>query len=338
MDIWQKLKRENRPILLYGMGLGAELMLDALNKYSITPQGFFASDDFVRGQFFKGKKVLSFKEAKELYPDMIALVSFGTQRQEVIDNILSLDVPTFAPEVPVVEGPLFTYEFAKNNKEKIQKAYSLLSDDFSKKVFKEIIEYKLDGEIQHLINAESTEEEMINLFSLNDSESYLDLGAYNGDTVIKFASTVKNYNSIVALEPDIKNYNKLVKNTGHLENVLCLNKAVSDSVGEMLFNQKGGRNSRAGNETPISCISVDSLKTDFSFIKMDVEGQEAAAIQGAKEQIKKGTKMLVSAYHRSEDIFEIPLLVHSINPDLNVHLRHLKYIPAWDTNYCFTKK
>lgn len=335
MDIWQKLKRENRPILLYGMGLGAELMLNALNEYSITPVGFFASDDFVRGHFFKGKKVLSLKEAKELYPDMIALVSFGTQRQEVIDNILSLNVPTYAPEIPVVEGPLFTYEFAKKNKEKIEKAYSLLSDEQSKKVFREIIEYKLNGEIHHLINAETSENEMINLFNLTDSESYLDLGAYNGDTVLKFVNKVQNYNNICALEPDIKNFNKLVKNTSHLNNITCLNKAVSDKIGEILFSQKGGRNSRKGGETPIECVSVDSLKTDFSFIKMDVEGQEASAILGAKNQIKNGVKMLVSAYHRSEDIFEIPLLVHKINPNYKVYLRHLKYIPAWDTNYCF---
>ena len=335
MDIWQKLKNESRPILLYGMGLGAELMLEALQKYSITPAGFFASDDFVRGHYFKGQKVLTFKEAKTLYPDMIALISFGTQRQEVIDNILSLSVPTFAPEIPVVEGPLFTYEFAKSNKEKIEKAYSLLSDDQSKKVFKEIIEYKLDGEIYHLINAETTESEMINLFNLSNSESYLDLGAYNGDTVLKFIENVKNYSDVCALEPDTKNYNKLVKNTSHLNNITCLNKAVSDCVGEMLFSQKGGRNSRKGGQTPIECISVDSLNKDFSFIKMDVEGQEASAIIGAKKQIQNKAKMLVSAYHRSEDIFEIPLLVNSINPDYKIYLRHLKYVPAWDTNYCF---
>ncbi|MBE7091956.1 MAG: FkbM family methyltransferase [Clostridiales bacterium] len=335
MDIWQKLKRETRPILLYGMGLGAELMLQALSEHSITPVGFFASDGFVRGHYFKGKKVLSFKEAKTLYPDMIALVSFGTQRQEVIDNILSLDIPVFAPEVPVVEGPLFTYEFAKSNKEKIEKAYSLLSDEQSKKVFKEIIEYKLDGEIRHLINAESTENEMISLFNLNSNEMFLDLGAYNGDTVIKFTSFVNNYREIFAIEPDIKNYNKLVRNTQHLKDITYLNKAVSDKTGEMLFSQKGGRNSREGGKTLIECINVDSLNKEFSFIKMDVEGQEANAVLGAKKQIQKGAKMLISAYHRSEDIFEIPLLVHSINPNYKVYLRHLKYIPAWDTNYCF---
>lgn len=334
-DIWQKLKQLNKPILLYGMGNGAEIMITQLEKCGIQVQGFFASDDFVRGQYFKGKRVMTFSEAKQAFPDMVAIVSFGTQRQEVIDNILSLDVPTFAPEVPVAGGPVFTYEFAKANKEKIEKVYSLLSDDFSKKVFKEIIEYKLDGQIGHLINAETTEEEMFSLFSLDDNETFLDLGAYNGDTVLKFTSFVKDYNEIYALEPDIKNYNKLIKNTQNLKNITCLNKAVSDSVGEISFSVKGGRNSRIGGEKMIQAVNVDSLDKNFTFIKFDVEGQEASALKGATRQIKNRAKMLVSAYHKSEDIFSLPLWVHRRNPDYKIFLRHLKYIPAWDTNYCF---
>ncbi|MBR6764850.1 MAG: FkbM family methyltransferase, partial [Clostridia bacterium] len=100
-DVWHKLQEHKGAIVLYGMGNGAEIMVEQLKRYGISVDGFFASDGFVRGQHFMGERVMSFKEAKERFPDMIALVSFGTSRQEVIDNILSLDVPTYAPEVPV---------------------------------------------------------------------------------------------------------------------------------------------------------------------------------------------------------------------------------------------
>ncbi len=334
-DIWHKLQEHKGAIVLYGMGNGAEIMVEQLKRYGISVDGFFASDGFVRGQYFMGERVMSFKEAKERFPDMIALVSFGTSRQEVIDNILSLDVPTYAPEVPVVGENVFTYEFAKSNKEKIQKAYSLLSDDRSKQVFEEIIRYKLDGEIHHLIAAENSEQEMLDLFSLSSSESFLDLGAYNGDTVLKFTGSVSDYKHITALEPDEKNFKKLIKNTEHLKNITYVNKAVSDREEQVSFAVKGGRNSRVGEGKTIGATSIDALENDFTFIKMDVEGNEAKAISGGERNIKNGAKLLVSAYHRSEDIFEIPLLVNSINPDYKVHLRHLKYIPAWDTSYCF---
>jgi FkbM family methyltransferase len=336
LDIWHKLKEHKGQIVLYGMGNGAEIMVKQLEKYGITVDGFFASDDFVRGQSFMGKRVMTFKEAKEKFPDMIALVSFGTQRQEVIDNILSLDVPVFAPEVPVVGETVFTYDFLKANEEKIRKVYSLLSDELSKKVFEQIIYFKLDGDINHLINAESDADEMLSLFSLSDNESYLDLGAYNGDTVLDFIKRVNGYKHITAVEPDIKNFKKLMKNTEGIKNITLVNKAVSDKEENVLFSAQGGRNSRVGEGKIIEATSIDALNEDFTFIKMDVEGNESKAVSGGIRQIKRGCKMLISAYHRSEDIFEIPLTVHSINPEYKISLRHLKYIPAWDTNCCFT--
>ncbi len=333
MDIWQKLASTQRPIVLYGMGNGAEIMMKQLEKYNISVSGFFASDDFVRGQFFKGFKVMTFKEAKEKFPDMIALISFGTQRKEVIDNILSLNAEVYAPEVPVVGENVFTIEFARAHKEEIEKAYSLLADDFSKKVFEEIISYKLDGKISHLVSCQS--EDALELFDFNENENYLDLGAYNGDTVLQFIEKVKKYNSITAVEPDIKNFRKLQKNTECLENITLINKAVSEKSGKISFSTAGGRNSRVGGENEILATSIDDLNEDFTFIKFDVEGQELSAIKGAVNTIEKQPKMLISAYHRSEDIFTIPLAVNEINPQYKIYLRHLPYIPAWDTNYCF---
>lgn len=333
MDIWQKLAGTQRPIVLYGMGNGAEIMMKQLEKYGISVSGFFASDGFVRGQFFKGFKVMTFNEAKEKFPDMIVLVSFGTQRKEVIDNILSLDGEVYAPEVPVVGDEVFTVEFARKHKEEIEKAYSLLADGASKKVFEEIVYYKLDGKIFHLVSCQS--EDALELFNFRENENYLDLGAYNGDTVLEFIEKAKKYNSITAVEPDAKNFRKLQKNTEGLENITLINKAVSEKSGKILFSNAGGRNSRVGGENEILATSIDDLNENFTFIKFDVEGQELSAIKGAVNTIKKHPQMLISAYHRSEDIFTIPLAVNEINPKYKIYLRHLPYVPAWDTNYCF---
>ncbi len=332
-DIWQKLKETTRPIVLYGMGNGAEIMMKQLEKCGISVSGFFASDDFVRGQSFKGFKVMTFKEAKEKFPDMIALVSFGTQRKDVIDNILSLDCELYAPEVPVVGDEVFTLEFAKKHKTEIEKAYSLLADEKSRKVFEEIISFKLDGKISHLINCQS--EDALELFNFTENEKYLDVGAYNGDTVFEFINKAKKYESITAIEPDIKNFKKLQKNTENLENITLINKAVSEKSGTISFSTAGGRNSRVGGESEILSTSIDDLQEDFTFIKFDVEGQELPAIKGGVNTIKKHPKMLISAYHRSEDIFTIPLAVNEINPEYKIYLRHLPYVPAWDTNYYF---
>ena len=43
-DIWQKLKETTRPVVLYGMGNGAEIMMKQLEKCGVSVSGFFASD------------------------------------------------------------------------------------------------------------------------------------------------------------------------------------------------------------------------------------------------------------------------------------------------------
>jgi hypothetical protein len=62
----------------------------------------------------------------------------------------------------------------------------------------------------------------------------------------------------------------------------------------------------------------------ISLIKMDIEGAEIEAIKGAANVIKENKpKMAVAAYHRIDDLYEIPLLLHSIYPNYNLYLRHI---------------
>lgn len=335
-DIWKKLKRLGRPMVLYGMGNGAELMTRQLAKYGLVPSGFFASDDFVRGQSFLGFPVLTFSQAKERFPDMVVLVAFGTQRPEVIQNILSLGAEVYAPEVPVAGNEVFTLDFARENRKAIEAAYALLADDRSRRVFQELIAYKLDGEIRHLLACESERDELYALLSFHNRERYLDLGAYNGDTVLEFIQKTREWESIIAVEPDAKNFRKLMKNTAGIANTTCIQAVVSDYCGIAHFSSLGGRNSRTGGVEEVPALTVDSLKRSFSLIKIDLEGGEEAVIRGAEETIRtERPKMLVAAYHRSGDIFSLPLTVHRLRPDYKIYLRHQPCIPAWDTNYCF---
>ena len=73
-----------------------------------------------------------------------------------------------------------------------------------------------------------------------------------------------------------------------------------------------------------------------TFINMDVEGAERQALDGCREVIERDKpKLLIAAYHRSEDLFAIPLQIARMNPEYRFYLRHYRYIPAWDTNlYC----
>lgn len=339
IDLWTYLKSTNKKILLYGTGNGADKILNELLRRGIEVQGVFASNGFVRDRTFRGFKVLSFDAAREQFGDFLALVCFGSSLTPVMDNIkkISSEVELYAPDVPVIGlHNIFDMEYVRQNKDKITAAYNLLADDFSKKVFQNLVLYKLTGKPQYLYEIETPKKEAYDLLKLTDNEIYADLGAYTGDTVAEFLENVNNYQRIIAAEPDNKNYKKLCRNTENVKNIKCYNVCISRQNGKMPFVMNAGRNSVAGEgNTFIESINIDTLlKEGASFIKMDIEGQEINALLGAREVLTRcAPKLNIAAYHKNEDLFEIPLLINSINLNYKIYMRHHPYIPAWDTNF-----
>lgn len=340
MDLWQYLSVTSKPVFLYGTGNGADKILNELYRRGISVAGVFASDGFVRNRTFRGFKVYSFSDVKNTHGDIIVLVCFGTQLPDVMENIKQIAAvcETYAPDVPVAEDDgVFESLYVAANREKIEKAYSLLADDMSKKVFENTVMYKLTGKLDYLFDIETQRDEAYTLLGLSQNETYLDIGAYNGDTVAEFLEKVGQVNKIIAVEPDFKNFRKLQNNTKDIKNIALINAAVTDKSGKIRFAQKGGRNSvQNANGTEINAVSIDDIMCGqaVTFIKMDVEGLEIPAIKGAVSTLKQyKPKLNIAAYHKNADLFEIPLLLNEINRDYKIYLRHHPYIPAWDTNF-----
>ena len=340
-DIWTYLKSTDRPIILYGTGNGADKIYAELERLGIKVRGVFASDGFVRERYYKGFKVLSLAEAEKEFDDFIALFCFGSSRSEVLENIKHIlkRHTLLAPEVPVYGKEIFNIDFVRKHQKELEQVYSLLCDDISRNVFEQTVLFKLDGNINRLFACETdVDESFDNILKLSPKTSFLDLGAYNGDTVLDFANRVPDFSHISAVEPDAKNFKKLCNNTSHL-NINAVNAAVSSYCGTAHFSTKSSRGSSIGSGlTSIPCINVDSLnpETPFNYIKFDVEGAESEAILGAKQTILDSKpKMKIACYHRSEDYYQIPLEVFAIRDDYKLYMRHFPGVPAWDTDFYF---
>ena len=341
-ELWKYLKTVKKPIVLYGMGNGADKIINVLNSFGIEFHGVFASDGFVRNKTFHGHNISSFAELEEKFGEMVVLLCFGSARPEVIENVkrIAQRHELFAPEVPVIGGGLFTEDYVKNNKKELEWVYSRLADDVSRKTFENTVLYKLSGKTDYLFDCEVSEKEPFESFlNLSDSESFLDLGAYNGDTVAEFIAQTKGYKKIIAVEPDVKTFKKLKQNTENYKNIICQNICISNHCEIANFGMRGGRNSGSFlGDTKARFITVDSLLNgqEASFIKMDIEGEEKNAVQGAKDTILEfKPKMQIACYHRTEDLFSIPREVFKIRDDYKLYMRHFKSLPAWDTNYYF---
>lgn len=342
-SVWTYLKTDNKPVVLYGMGDGADKVLNAFEHFGITASAVMASDDFVRGQSFHGFKVKKLSEVEAEYGDFNIALCFASQLTDVMNTIKSVAEKhtTLVPSVPVFGDNLFDDNFITENKDDIEKAYNLLADELSKKVYENVLKFYYTGELSLLDEITTDKDEAFNnILRLGNSEVYVDLGAYNGDTIDEFLHYCGgNYRKIIAFEPNSKNFAKLQAHCENLENIDLWQLGAYNRNTVLTFNNKAGRNSaiaETGTETMVACVDSILCGMAAGYVKADVEGADFETLLGMKNTLQNfKPKLNFAAYHRFEDIFRLPILINQLNPEYKIYLRHHPYIPAWDTNlYC----
>lgn len=340
VSVWEKLKKTTEPIIMYGTGNGADKVLDVFSEKGIAINGVTASNGFVRERTFRGFPVKPLSYFEELYKSFTVVISFGSSRPEVLENIreISKKHRVLVPVVPVIGTEIFDEDYLQKNERDIEKAYTLLADDFSKKVYGGYIDFLFGGEFNILESITTPESEVYeSILKPQKGGAFVDIGAYRGDTVEKYLTICDgDYSFIVAAEPDKKTFKKLMENCGKLPNFKGVNAAVTDIDGEVYFSHNGGRQSAIGGDVKTDSVTLTSLCKGIipDYIKIDAEGCELQIIESSGEFLRKYKPLLnVAAYHKNEDIFKLPLLLDCINGDYKIYLRHHPYVPAWDTIY-----
>ena len=355
-DLWERLQSEHRPIVLYGMGNGADKILNICAEKSIPVAGVFASDGFVRGQVFRGMPVRRWDEIEATCgaENVVVLMAFASSRPEVLENVKRISEKTtlFAPDVPVFGEGLFDRAFAASHRAELAAARALFSDDESRRIFDLVLRYKLSGEVRFLFEAVSDPREIAeNVLRPDRIRSAVDLGAYTGDTIRELASVAPNLETVYAMEPDPRNFRKLSDYAAAETRfrVVPINAAAWCGETDLSFDGSGNRNASAlSNRSgvlashPAKSRVVRALPLDravgadrVDYIKYDVEGSEREALLGSREVILHDRPtLLVSVYHRVDDLFALPLLIRERFPVYRrFFLRRAAGIPAWDLNF-----
>ncbi len=345
VNLWNYLQTVKKPIVLYGMGDGALKIMKAFEHYQIEISAIFASDEFVRGHSFTGFPVLTFTQIQQTFSDFIIILAFAAYRDPLLSKLyhMSENYEFYAPDVPVCveDDQLFTIEYIKKYEAEFDKVYELLADEQSKRVLIDILNFKVSGKVSYLKQITTPISEVYTkILNLSQVEHYIDLGAYNGDTIEEFLGyTDGKYASITAFEPDKKNYQKLLKRIALLNVEATVYHAGSDSQpGQRLFDNRSGRNSAFSKQEGVLTMveSVDHILqgAPATVIKLDVEGAEEQSLLGCQDTIVQfRPKLMISSYHKNSDLFLLPLLIYQMCPDYQFYLRHHPYIPAWETNY-----
>jgi hypothetical protein len=101
--------------------------------------------------------------------------------------------------------------------------------------------------------------------------------------------------------------------------------AAAAERGQVSFNQTSTAISEGG-DVLIDAVPLDELAREIAlpptFIKMDIEGAEGEALEGSRDLISKHHPILsICLYHRQNDLWRIPLRIHSMYPGYRHFLR-----------------
>lgn len=223
---------------------------------------------------------------------------------------------------------LISYSFVEENDDKLEKIYLSLCDDKSKRTLIAYINQKISRDFKYLNPIYEKDQYFSDdIIKFNHDEVFLDCGAFRGETAECFVKHIKRknvtYKKIISWEPDPVNY-QILKGKG-IKNHECLNLGCSDHKDIMRFSMKGSSSAFDANGTiKVEIDTVDNIMKDsrVSFIKMDIEGMELAALRGAKEVIKRNKpKLAICIYHKNEDLWEIQNYIQSIVPEYRFYIR-----------------
>lgn len=316
--------------MIYGAGafgkeIGAVLINNKFTpKYylDINKKGAIHNITILHPEQLKDKEVLI----------IIAIVLHKYEREKILFYLKNLGFKN------IIDGQLirslyiglngdFTYEYFKSKESEILKPLEFLVDEESKLTYtKNIIAhikrnyedtYETDEENQYFVK---------NIPFKKSNNFFIDCGAYNGDTFLELIKNNSNVKKYIGFEPIISSYNQLlfnIKNTNI--NAIALPLAVSDKTKFIkIKNMLGSSTMHTEGDIEAMCIKLDDLlhKICPTFVKMDIEGEEINALNGAKDLISNAKpELAISIYHYINHFWEIPNMLYNWDLGYDFYLR-----------------
>jgi len=243
-----------------------------------------------------------------------------------------------------------SFKYSIENKKwrkQVKDVTQLLFDEESKTTYIKIMKFRKTGRFVDYPKSYPTYTQYFinDFFTYGKNEVLIDCGAFQGDSIENFLKLPNmEYKKIIAFEPDKENFRILNNKYGEDSRFLLLNAGAWNKDGKLYFsgsegNEAGGSISEnstgKADEIEIQVRSIDTLclKEKVTFIKMDIEGAELNALNGAEQTILRDLpRLAICIYHSDEDMVRIPEYIHKLVPEYKLYVRHHYNFPSvWET-------
>jgi FkbM family methyltransferase len=340
-------------LVLFGAGPLGRYTLQGLAKAGIRPIAIADNAAHLWNTKVDGIDVLSPDEAAARYRDDAAFViaTYNTSRPRL--QLATLGV-TFAPYAWLfahlseallphgcLEHPRPIFEQAAD----VRRGFALMSGESNRAAFVVQLRSRLFLDFDRVLGPQTqemrdTEYFPSDLYRYLPDEVLVDCGAFDGDTVRRFLHTRGDaIRRVHACEPDPANRARLEQWRAALppatrEKIRVEQVAVGATKGKARFAATGtagsGVDSAGTFEVDIATIDDLTAAAPPTLIKMDVEGAELDALDGARTSISAHAPVLaVCVYHTSDHLWRVPLRIASMSDRYQFHLRaHAEH--CWD--------
>ncbi len=215
------------------------------------------------------------------------------------------------------------------NAHKIERVLSLLEDEPSRNAYLSVLRmFQMDdlGYLRSSAYAIYRHPQALP----RPGEVILDVGAYDGDTAWGFYELAGREATVHCLEPVADNYAALVRNIaerGLEASIIPHNFGAWNVRAQVCIAEKGTASHHCEEGAMAQVLPIDEFAAEYNtainFIKMDIEGAELEALQGAAEVVRANKPTLqICVYHRIEHLWEIPLWVHEQVPEYRLYFGH----------------
>ncbi|MFB3915166.1 MAG: FkbM family methyltransferase [Terriglobales bacterium] len=342
-------------LVLYGAGKLGRKVLQGLRGQNLQPLAFADSNPALAGKIIDGIPVLAPADAVKKFGkhSVFVICVWHPAREcgirEIGADLSALGAERVAPFVWLFWKyaetflPYYLWDLPSKllaEAEEIRRGVAILANDGSRQQFTAHLLFRSRADFDCLpapapLPAYFPRE----LFRLCEDEFFVDCGAYDGDTIRDFVrESGGRFRGILAFEPDPVNFRALqlaiAADEGLRARTRVCNVAVGRSPGKVRLAVTGQGSSaiHASGGVETDCTTLDNALRDQrpTFIKMDIEGEEEAALIGGRQTISRHQPVLaVCVYHRQNDLWKLPLLMHELEPESKLTLRAY-YLDGFD--------
>jgi FkbM family methyltransferase len=305
---------------IYGTGQYGKIFYNIISKYEKVD---FFVDKYKTGYINNIPiiKISDIPKNSKIYNSVATYENKVKKEVDIINFVKTL-----------IKYPEIVLEFKKENylwfqgfliDDNLKEVKKLLEDEISINFFDRWVKFRETFNMKFYPYPTNSLSEQYFINGFKHSNRFVDCGAFDGETIVEYFKHNSGGMSI-SFEPDPKNLEKLNKIIKH-KNALIYPLGVYNKTTILRFNPLGsGGSIEEDGKLEIAVTSLDKTIYNFKpdYIKMDIEGAEKDALIGAKNIIKDfSPNLAISIYHKAEDLWEIPLLIKSINSNYKFQIR-----------------